>query len=210
MGKSLEPALNRRGAVGGDAFQDDVHDQDVGHSLVNQVETGLNLTSPASGDQLGVHMPGGDRASSADQLLDLVHLVDTQKDRRLGWIETGAGDIGDLSMECGAGESRNCWTRYGLRSKARQYLETLGCSGFVAWTASFAGTGPMMLSRSISSIDGRTINVVWMLCPGGETQIRPSVLRPAVCSSATTTAPGGAPSSARRRALSMVDVVWTK
>ena len=52
---------------------------------------------------------------------------------------------------------------------------------------------------------GRSTTEKYKLDPGGECQRRPSRPRPRVCSSATTTAPAGAPARAHAAASSLVD-----
>ena len=68
-GMALEPVLDRRGPVGGDVVQDDMHGEGIGHVLVDQVEEALELAGPLSWAQVGDHMSGGDPASSAGQAI---------------------------------------------------------------------------------------------------------------------------------------------
>ena len=71
-------------------------------------------------------------------------------------------------------------------------------------TARAAAIPPMMLMNGNASSVGRNKTETRML-PGWDTQLRPCRPRPAVCTSATTTAPSSASPSPNLAASSMVE-----
>jgi hypothetical protein len=122
-----QPALDRRGLVGGGVVEHDVYVKVPGHRLVDQVEEAPKLLGTMPGRHLRDHLAGGDIERRVEvggavthvvvglsrgyprhqrqhrrrtiERLNLRLLVDAQHDRGLGRIEIQPDDVADLVDE---------------------------------------------------------------------------------------------------------------